>query len=137
MFLDLTEVEEGGKPKPLPEVELPFQVEKAEAKTFGDDDAFLKVTVCLTVLEGDFQNRKIYQDFIIKHSNPKAANIGKENLKNLVISCGKPETIENVSDLVGGVCIGKVKNQTSNDKVYPKVRYFKKYTESKSESLFS
>jgi len=71
----------------LPKGVYPVQVEKAEVCDTKDGKGKY-ISVELTVLGEDHNGRKIFDLFNVVNESEKAENIGKSQLKNLIISSG-------------------------------------------------
>lgn len=54
----------------------------------------------VVVLDGDYENRKVFDNFWLEHRNPKAGEIGKRKLKQIKHAIGKPDC-EQEEDLWG------------------------------------
>lgn len=66
-------------------------VETKQVET-SKGDPMLKVT--LEVIDGQYRGRKIFDNIILAHSNPKTEEIGLRLLKQLKLAAGKPQARE-------------------------------------------
>lgn len=65
-----------------------------------------------TVTDGPFENRRIFQMFLLEHQSEKAVNIGRAAIKNWMIGAGldpnQPWTVALIEALEGSKFIAKV-----------------------------
>ena len=76
-----------GVPEPVPEGEYMVQQEKSElVETKNKDGLILKVT--LTVVQGQYEGRKIFPQFNIRNKNMQAQQIGIGEFKAMCLAAG-------------------------------------------------
>jgi hypothetical protein len=97
---------EGGSFEPLPEGEYVCMFTESEEKpTKAGTGAFIEMK--MEVVEGNHQNRVLFERLNIKNPNEKAVEIAYQTLKSICEACGKP-TIQNTDELNGIRFIAKV-----------------------------
>ena len=133
MLFDLTGVE---TKKPdfglLPDGEYVVTCDDAQVKETKDGTGEY-INVKLGICQGDYKGRVLFVMFNIKNKNPKAVEIGFQQLKTFMVSADAPSlAVKSVSELLGLTCIAVVKTKT-DEKFGDKnvVSYFKKITDAK------
>ncbi len=103
--------------EPLPDGDYLCQVEAAESKrTKKLDGTYVKVT--FSVLEGDYENRKIWHNFNTTNPNPQAVDIGLSQLKAFFVAAGVTDGLqfedesEIATQLEGQSCLCTVRTKT-------------------------
>jgi len=111
---DTTDVPDGGDFDVLPAGLYVVEVEKTERAKSRAGDPMLKLQ--LNVVEGEFEGRKLFDQIVFRHSNPKAEKIGLQRLKMLKVAVGKPD-LRAEHDLWNVPILAKVKirKDTSED----------------------
>ena len=84
------DVETGGQPfDPLPIGEYVVEITKTNyGKNKKGTGMVLEIET--VVLDGDYNNRRIYESFNTAHENPQTAEIGMGQLKGLALALGMP-----------------------------------------------
>lgn len=74
------------------------------------------VSVKLIVIEGEYKNRIIFDNFNMKNESPQAEQIGRGQFAGFVKACGLNPDTANEDDLINRIVIAKVdsKEQTYN-----------------------
>lgn len=94
---------------PLPDGEYLVKLDRVSEKpTKNGAGSF--VSASFKVQEGDFKERLIFHNFLITHTNPKAAEIGKEQLSK----CLKAMGVNGGFDAIGNDA-SQVENYIGND----------------------
>lgn len=120
-LLDLTDVKTGNDPLP------------ADMYTVVIDDAELKdsrmggkyINVKFKIIEGDFENRVVFDMFNIQNGNEVAQQIGLGKLKTLMQAAGLGTVLNDVSDLFGAQV--KILTAIKNDEQYGEKTIVKTY----------
>lgn len=130
--LDLTDVKESEGFKPLPAGTYTVQVDEAEIKeTKSGTGSYINVKFAV---EGTKQ--KLFHMFNIKNDNPKAVEIGLQQLKSFVKCAGWTDfKLNDVGMLIGCKADAVVKLRTDEFGEKSVISYFKPLSDkSKSES---
>ena len=99
-WLDLTEVKTGGF-ELLPEGSYLLVADEAVVKQTKSGTGEY-VSVSFKVVGGHYAGRTIFHMFNIKNENPKAVEIGLQQLKTFLKCAGKSDTVlSSVTDLLG------------------------------------
>lgn len=104
-----------GEYKSMP-IETSLQTTKAGTGTY--------VKATWLILDGEYEGRKIWETYNITNPNPKAANIGKAQLKSIAIAQGMPAngTVKNHEDLQDKPVMIRVKTEPGSGEYGPKNR---------------
>jgi len=123
--LDLSLVKENEK-KTLPEGKYNVACTQAEVKdTKSGTGQYISAE--LTITDGEYKSRKIFQSFNIKNDNPKATEIGLQQLKSFLTKAKHPNpnalgSMEELSGLKCGVAVKIKSDEQWGDKAV--VSYF-------------
>jgi hypothetical protein len=94
-FLNLTDVAmSGGDYELIPEGVYEGKVTNAELKETKSGGK-------MVVLEFTTEKGKLWENFNIVNSNPKAEEIGKGKLKTLLVYAGRSPDVQNINDFCG------------------------------------
>lgn len=97
--LDDVDTSERGGFTPLPPGEYMVQIVDGEVVRKDSGDAMMKLV--FEVMEGEFENRKLFENLNIRHSNPTAQKIALETLTELwrdAMGCsGNPANVEQMT----------------------------------------
>jgi hypothetical protein len=107
----------------IPEGEHNFVIESArQSVNKKQDGEYIEITC---ILEGT--NTKYWHYFNIKHINPRVVNIGKVELKNLMLAINM-QSIASAEDLKDKVFRGQIEHQKQKDgKLQVKITVFGPY----------
>jgi len=98
--IDLSKVEVANY-SPLPEGTYSVQVQKAELKKTKDGTGAYIEAECNVVGE-DYKGRKVWARYNVVNKNPKAVEIGYQQLKQMIVASGTNKTmINDPADIVG------------------------------------
>lgn len=78
------------------------------------------------ITEGEFKGRKIKKSLNIRHTNPKAETIARQQLSSIQMACNKP-LLRNTLELQGIPLIIRV--GMNKEKTYPEIKGFFSTTE--------
>ena len=82
---------------PLPDGDYLVSFDRAsEQATKKGDGSYVKAS--FKVVEGDYKGRLLFNYFLITHSNPKAAQIGKEQLSKCLKAMGVVNGFEGIGN---------------------------------------
>lgn len=99
----------------IPPGKYPVMIEKAEVKqTKRGDGHYLEVT--MSVLDGQFKNRKLWDRINIQNPNQQCVDIGLRCLAALGQALGIA-SIQSTDQLLNGVCIAHVKVKDEQNEV--------------------
>lgn len=117
-FLDVTNAQEPSF-EPVPAGEYILQVEEAEVRDTKDMTGQY-ISAKLTIIGGEYDNRKVFVMYNIKNKNQKAVEIGMGQLKALMKSAGMQNFVLNsVGELCGltfGAKLGIKRSEEYDDK---------------------
>lgn len=116
MLVDLSEVKES-EFSPLPEGKYLCNITNAEVKeTKMAGGKYIKAE--FTISNGDMKGRKIWGQFNIANANPKAVEIGLQQLKSMLVSANYPDPnkLKSIQELCG-LTVG-VKTKIKKDDQY-------------------
>lgn len=134
---DLSDVKEEGKRELIPTGIYKLAVMDAELKDSKNGGQYIKVK--MKVLGGENDGRFVWTNFNVVNQNEKAANIGKAQLKRLMVQGGKenPEVLSHVSELQGLVVMAEITEAGGNNGYGPSnhVSKFTAVDKSDSEDL--
>ncbi len=87
-----------GTPEPLPVGTYPVAVTASERK---ENDKGWGLKVVLTVLDGDYKGRQVYEQFNLSHTNPDTVRIAQEQFSALCHVTGvlKPRNSQELHNL--------------------------------------
>lgn len=128
--IDLSNVAPNPGFEPLPPGHYPVMCISAEPKRGPKG---LGVKIVLTVTDGPFQGRKIFDYCIITHENAQAQDIGQRRLREWCDALGVPPNLSDMAPLMNRTLLAKVKidpARTAGDKTYDaqnRVESFKAY----------
>lgn len=109
-FLDLTDVKED-EFSVLPAGEYLVKVTNAVVKdTKHGDGKYIETE--LVVTQGEGEGRKLWERFNIQNPNEKAVEIGKKQLKKLLVSAGANPVLSDVNELCGLTAVANVAVKT-------------------------
>jgi hypothetical protein len=95
-----TDTEEGSKPIEI----LPVGKYVAEATnaSYGElkSGKGSAVELCWTIVEGEYENRLVFQTVILQHESEKAKAIGRGMFKDICVSCGITGPVTDLSVLL-------------------------------------
>lgn len=95
---DHTAVDTTDSFEPLPPGEYVVEVVDSDVKpTKASDGAYIALQ--LRVVEGDFENRRIFTNINHRNPNPKAQAIGERQLAQLCTAVGLKNSLDDVVDL--------------------------------------
>lgn len=99
--------------------------EVKETKTGGGK----YINVKFVIMGSDQHGRNLFHMFNFINNNPKAVEIGLQQLKSMMKCAGsEKDTLENVSDLLGLTCDAVVKVKTDDFGEKAVINYFKNMT---------
>lgn len=102
-WLDLTNDTVAEDSSAVPAGKYNVNVERAEVKDSKSGGQY--ISVMYRILSGPQENRVIFNMFNIKNANEKAVEIGRQQLKQLMIASGKSDfSLGRVTDLEGLKC---------------------------------
>jgi len=81
--------------KPLPEGDYVMQLESFEIKPTKKGDAKM-VAARFQVSKGDDKGAKVFENFLIEHSNPKVVEIANDRLDKFLKGVGCAEGLEGI-----------------------------------------
>lgn len=94
--LDDVDLSERGGFTPIPAGEYMVQITEGSVVRKDNGDAMMKL--CFEVMDGEFENRKLFENLNIRHSNPTAQKIALETLTELwrdaMGGSGNPPNVE-------------------------------------------
>lgn len=97
--LDEVDTSERGGFTPIPAGE--YMVQIVEGKVVRKDSGDAMMMLVFEVMDGEFANRKLFENLNIRHSNPTAQKIAVETLTELwrdAMGCsGNPENVEQMT----------------------------------------
>lgn len=109
--IDLSTVEEAAPFEPVPPGDYVMQSVGAEATYSKAGNRMIKAQ--FQILGGQYDNRRIFEQFNVGHSNPTVVQIAQRDLKAWVMACGytgnERLTMAMLHDLEGREFIGAVK----------------------------
>ena len=124
MSFDLSNVKAQGN-ETLAAGKYTVNVTNAELKdTKSGNGKYIKIE--LTVKDGDFTGRKIWSQINVVNANPKAEEIGRSQLKALLVSANhpNPDKLGSVTDLCGLTVGVKTKIKTDEYGEKAEVSYY-------------
>jgi hypothetical protein len=131
-MFDFTDVPDQQSFELLPKGSYKVSITDAKYDTNAKGNEFAKVT--LTVTEGDYKGRKVFDQFMLKNANGPSADpkkdptiIGLQRLKALWICCGKTSMKGELNEFLGCEVLASVKIQEAKDgyDASNKVSYYK------------
>ena len=124
---DLTGVKEQTTYSALPAGDYLVVAKAGEVKpTKTGDGAYVKVE--FTVVDSDYEGRKLFHNFNIKNQNAKAVEIGLSQIKAFFKAAGvKEDQLKKVGpdDFAGQSCVANVAIETSSYGEQNVIKYFK------------
>jgi UDP-N-acetylmuramyl pentapeptide synthase len=123
-LLDLTDVKENTFETIKPGKYLVFAQEAKVEDNFNKTGK--KLSVKFRIMGGEFDKRFVYTNFNIHNQSAEAQLIGRQQLKNFMSSIGAGDILNDVSELTNKSCLANIKNETKDDKTYPRIIYFEK-----------
>jgi len=126
MMFNVGEAKEEQSYELLPDGKYEVEVTNAEMKNNDKGDTRLNVT--LTVSEGKFKGRKLWDSPWLQHSNEKATSFGHSRIKSIMAATGNDDFSFSSSDdflaKTMGTCFDiNVGRDTYNDKTKNKVTF--------------
>jgi hypothetical protein len=122
MLFDGSSVESAQEFKPMPPGKYPAAIIDAEVgKTLAGHK---KLGITLKVLSGPQQNRQVFENFLLEHTNPEAVKIGAQKLKQLIVAAGIGDKLEEVAQLQGAQVTINTKNEDKDGKTYTRVSWY-------------
>tara|TARA_R110000744_G_scaffold229404_1_gene347418 strand:- start:1012 stop:1482 length:471 start_codon:yes stop_codon:yes gene_type:complete len=101
--INLDEIPENTGFAPIPAGTYPAMIADAEVKdTKAGDGQFIKVQ--LNITGANHPGRSVFANFNIRNPNPKAEEIGMQQLKQLTNAIGLAGELLDTQQLVGGSC---------------------------------
>lgn len=124
-MFDLSKVEAQKPQNTIPDGKYICNVTEAKMKDTKTGGMMIQTT--LTICDGQYAGRKIFNNFNVENQNPKAVEIGLAQLKSLLETAGYPDPnkLGGIDELCG-LRVG-VKTKTRKDDTYgdrPEVSYF-------------
>jgi hypothetical protein len=114
-----TSEEEASAPFELiPRDRYKAEIVSAKAGTTKNGKGY-KVVLNWSIVEGDYENRTIFQDILLEHESPDAARIGRQKFKDVCIALGHKEDVEDLSVLYHRPCLIFVAIRSDKDGQYP------------------
>lgn len=114
MFLDLSDVAANSSPYDLPSGQYIMECISAEAKdTKTSGGKFLNVK--LKVTGGKEAGKSVYTRFNFLNKSEKAQQIGRSELKSMMLAMGMGPILDSPADLVGKICMVKIGQETRQD----------------------
>lgn len=117
--IDLSKTEKSQAPSkgPIPEGRYQVSITDAEVKTTkAGTGQYIKAE--FTIKEGEYSGKKIWSMFNIKNQNPKAVEIGLQQLKDMLVAANSNLAngkLESVSQLRGLRMTANVKIESSEE----------------------
>lgn len=103
----------GGTYEPLPIGQYIVAITNAEVKATKDGNGSY-INAEFTVKSGEHEGRKLFQNFTLSNQNQQAVDIGRGQIKALLIASGATDfRLKSVNDLCGKVVTAKVGIETS------------------------
>jgi hypothetical protein len=99
LHFDLNEVKESSGFSPLPSGEYTAIVASETMKTTQSGNGEY-LALQIQIIEGEYADRKIFENLNIHNANEQAEQIARSNLKALGIACGLPGDFSDTSDLL-------------------------------------
>lgn len=101
----------------LPKGDYMVRIDKAELKESKNNSANQYINLELTVMQGKYEDRKVFSMINIINQNEKAAAIGRSQLKQLLIATGEAKEGDKIifkdpAVLVMNTCVATVGIQT-------------------------
>lgn len=127
----LDEIEDVGFEN-LPKGIYPVVVEKSEVKDTNDGKGKY-INVELTISEGEFSGRKVFDLFNVVNESEKAENIGKGMLKQLIVASGADIEVFTDADQLVGLEMDIVLGMQKATEEYEERNKVKKYQAQKGE----
>ncbi len=129
MSLDLTNVS-SQKPQALPDGKYVANITDVNMADTKAGNPMVKLT--FTVSDGPMKNRKVFDQYVLEHSNPKVVEISLGKIKSILECSGykDPNKLSDIQDL-SGLQLG-IKTKTRADESYgdkTEISYFFKPTE--------
>ena len=118
MFFNANE-EEDISFEPLPKGEYNLTITNTE---YGPSSTGMG-TILKVTYQGEGDDRTIFDNFNIEHSNPKAAKIGRGQLKQLCEKAGKP-ILNQPHDLIGCKVRAEVTHREYNGSTYANIKKY-------------
>ncbi len=125
-----TENEEGTSFDLLPPNKYAAEVDDAKVAVTKNGEGQM-VNLRWRIVEGDCENRVIFQSILIQHTSADAQRIGRAKFKDVAVACGINEKITDLEVLKYKKCTIGVGIEKDKDGVYPDknvVKYTKPYT---------
>lgn len=125
----------------LPKGEYAAEVEKAELRDTKKGGKMIKLELRLHGGKG-IGKRKVFDNIMLVHSNPKVVEIGKQKLKSLAIAGGMEEAeasnLKSSADLVGLQVTAGIKVEKSEEYGdQNRVTHFKRYDEALADKTLA
>lgn len=84
-----------------------YPVEIVGSSVKADEDK-VRLGLQVVVLEGEYEGRKFFLDFWLRHPSEKARSMSIRNFKSLVKACGFESVPGDTTELHGGCFVAKV-----------------------------
>lgn len=93
--IDLSDVGISDDFPPLPPGNYWVKISNAVIRTSNSENPVLNIE--FTVTEGSFENRKVFEDFVLNHQ------VGKRRLKKMLVASrySNPDKLSEINDLIG------------------------------------
>jgi hypothetical protein len=114
MLLDLSSVSTPTQNEPIKPGKHLVVISEAKLEPLYSGNG-QKISVTFKIVHGDFKNRHIYHNFIIKHTNPTTEQIGQSQLKGFMMAAKMNLTLNSVTDLLAKIAWGHFKLETGTD----------------------
>ena len=97
--------------QPLPEGTYPMMITGSEGKQTAKGGQMIVME--FTVIDGKYENRKVYENLNIVNDSEKAVKIARITLKKICDACGYTGTLNDTAELHNKTFAGKVKVEES------------------------
>ena len=122
------------KSSTLPKGKYHVAITNAEVKDSKTGNPMLKLE--FTVQDGEYDGRKLWKSFMLKHDNKKVVDIAKSQIKSMCLAAGKEPRFSSPSDLLGFEMEVTTKVTTNDFGDQTEITFFKPLAAKKSDTPF-